>query len=62
MQGVKMNPTIQLAPAEITHLLNILHDTEKRGEYYGNKEHYWKRNTRIVGKLKDSLKIKEKHQ
>ena len=48
-----MKLIVQLTPVEILHLLNLLNDAEQKGEYYGNKEQYWKRNTRIVEKLKD---------
>ena len=54
-----MKLTVQLTPVEILHLLNLLNDAEQRGEYYGNKEQYWKRNTQIVEKLKDSPKTQE---
>ena len=37
---------------ECSHLLNILLQTEDRGEYYGNRDQYWKRNKRIEDKLR----------
>ena len=44
--------------AEISHLLTMLRDTEERGEYYGNREQYWKRHKRIETKIRDYLKRK----
>ena len=40
-----------LTKAEKNHILYLLEDNYRRGEYYGNKEQYWKRHDRILKKL-----------
>lgn len=39
--------------SEINHLLTLLEWNEKEGNYYGNKEQYFKRHKSIIEKLTD---------
>ena len=50
---------IKFTAAQISHLLTLLRDAEERGEYYGNREQYWKRHAEITQRLNDSLTINE---
>lgn len=45
------NHTLTLTVAETRHLLVLLQDSARSGEYYGNRDEYWKRHQRIVEKL-----------
>lgn len=38
--------------AECLHVLRLLIDAERRGEYYGPRDQYWVRNKRIEDKIK----------
>lgn len=37
--------------SEINHIVKVLKENERLGEYYGNKEQYWKRHQNILDKL-----------
>jgi hypothetical protein len=52
------NKTIRLTKSEIEHLLCLIHDNQREGNYWGNKIYYWKRSERIESKLK-SITTKE---
>ncbi len=42
---------MKLTLAEINHLLCLIDDNEREGNYWGNKQHYWKRSERLKQKL-----------
>ena len=42
---------LKLTPAEIMHLLRLVHTNEEEGTYYGNPKHYWKRSDNIKNKI-----------
>lgn len=42
---------IALTLVERDHLLTLLADAVERGDYYGNRDQYWKRHARIITKL-----------
>ena len=44
---------MKLTQAEINHLLQLLYERKQTGEYYGNREHYYKRNEKLIGKLEE---------
>jgi hypothetical protein len=46
--------TIRLTETEVTQLLHLLEKNESSGEYWGNKQQYWKRHKRIAGKLESN--------
>jgi len=46
---------VKLTQVEIDHILNLIHDSEREGSYYGPREQYWKRSARIRGKLKEAV-------
>ena len=50
--------TYQFTAAEVSHLLTLLRDAADEGNYYGNREQYWKRHYRIEDKLKAGLEEK----
>lgn len=35
------------------HILSLIQDNEREGNYYGNREQYWKRSDRIKATLKE---------
>lgn len=43
--------TIKLTIPEIDHIFNLIKDNEEEGCYYGNREQYWNRSSRIKEKL-----------
>lgn len=47
-------------PPELSHLRTIMRDASDRGEYYGNKEQYWKRHERILQKLQSGEQGEDK--
>ena len=42
---------LTLTAAECSHLLSLLEDGARRGEYYGNRDQYWTRHGRIKDKI-----------
>ena len=46
--------TIRLTVTEVVQLLNLLEKNERDGEYWGNREHYWRRHKRIAAELESS--------
>ena len=42
---------IKLTPAEVMHLLRLVHINEEEETYYGNPKHYWKRSDSLKRKL-----------
>ena len=45
---------VRLTTADINHLLCLLHERHEDGSYYGNRENYYKRTSRLIGKLKEA--------
>jgi hypothetical protein len=43
---------VVLTEVEVAHLVDLLVDEAERGDYTGNPVHYWKRNLRILEKLR----------
>jgi hypothetical protein len=43
--------TLELTPAEISHLLALLAYNQREGSYFPPKDQYWKRHERIKSKL-----------
>ena len=42
---------LKLTAAECSHIMSLLEDNARRGEYYGPKQQYWKRHGRIADKI-----------
>lgn len=51
---------LRLTDRDIEHILHQFTITEREGVYYGNRDHYNKRNDRLKSQLNDMLKIKKK--
>jgi hypothetical protein len=47
---------IELSKVELDHLLTLLRDECRRGDYYGNKLQYYRRRDRLFGALSNSYK------
>lgn len=43
---------INLTNAEVNHILYLLSDNERDGNYYGNKENWLKQHNSLMNKLK----------
>jgi hypothetical protein len=50
---------VVLTEVEVAHLVDLLVDEAERGDYTGNPVHYWKRNLRILEKLRGALPQQE---
>ena len=50
---------IQLNPVEIAQLIYLIENRQQEGSYYGNKEHYEKREQKILEKLMKALEDDE---
>ena len=46
---------IQLNPVEIAQLIYLIENRQQEGSYYGNKEHYEKREQKILEKFMKAL-------
>lgn len=49
------SPALKFTVAETRHLLQLLHDSTRVGEYYGNRDQYWNRHQRVTEKLTNHL-------
>jgi len=47
----KRNKKVSLTADEVTHILDLIQDSEQIGEYRGNRENYWKVSAEITAKL-----------
>lgn len=52
--------TVPLTGVEIVHILTALRDATRDGSYYGNKDQFQKRHTRINNKLEKAVKAAER--
>ncbi len=50
------NKSVRLTASELTHIIELMFMNKNRGEYYGNREQYWKRHQRILDKLDNQNK------
>lgn len=50
------NKSVRLTASELTHIIELMFMNKNSGEYYGNREQYWKRHQRILDKLDNQNK------
>jgi hypothetical protein len=51
-------PNGNLTETERDHLLTLLAEAKAEGNYYGNRDQYWRRHERIVFKLTHGLAVR----
>jgi hypothetical protein len=55
-QPIIKNKAIKLTASEINHIIELMYLNKNQGEYYGNREQYWKRHQRILDKIDNQNK------
>lgn len=50
------NKSVKLTSSEVNHIVELMYLNKNKGEYYGNREQYWKRHQRILDKLDNKNK------
>lgn len=50
------NKSVKLTSSELNHIIELMCLNKNRGEYYGNRDQYWKRHQRILNKLDNQNK------
>ncbi len=53
IQPIIKNKLVKLTSSEINHITELMYLNKNKGEYYGNKEQYWKRHQRILDKIEN---------
>ena len=56
IQPIIKNKLVKLTSSEINHIIELMYLNKNRGEYYGNREQYWKRHQRILDKIENLKK------
>lgn len=55
-QTIIKNKAIKLTASEVNHIVELMYLNKNKGEYYGNREQYWKRHQRILDKIETQNK------
>ncbi len=53
IQSIDKVKLIKLTKSELNHIIELMYLNKKQGEFYGNRQQYWKRHQRILNKIEN---------